>query len=601
MLDFSRYKVVSPVIWKQKTGLLQLLGLAILAACITALMPWPIKLLVDYALADNPLKAAGPFADILSTPSAFIIAAAIASISLYLLSSTLSVASSWLWSKVGQKMVFDLSLDMFERLQRLSRLYHTKHPVADSLGRLTVDSWCVFTIAQSLLITPAQNVVTLLIISVFAWQIDPYLALLSLAITPVLAITTVVFGERLRARAQRNREAQSAVMSFTHQTINSVPLAQAFNTEETNCRKFNALSGHAVRSAQKNYLLDNGFTVVNAISLSAGLAFVLIAGGQRVLDGTITVGSLLVFLGYLQTLQGETESLLLTFKNLKSSEANLDRVLEIMEADEEVVDSNSARRFNKDPDNQAPGVTFENVCFSYQPGTPVLKNINLKINPGETVAFVGGSGSGKSTLASLVPRFFNWDSGNIYVGDQNILDIELVSLRELISVVLQEPFLQPISIADNIAYGTPKAPRVQIIKAATIASAAAFIKKLPNGYDTILGERGSNLSGGQKQRLAIARAILKNAPLLILDEPTSALDARTETLFFEAMSKLMQGKTTIIVAHRLSTIRDADKIVVIEKGEIAEVGNHAELIALNGIYAHMISLQSEDNTVQEAA
>lgn len=601
-MNLRRYRAVTPVIWKQKKGLLQLLLLAIMAAGVTALMPWPIKLLVDYAFSGQAVGFAGLTAPFWSEPSTLIIAAAIASIGLFGVSSALSVASSWLWSKIGQLMVFDLSMIMFARLQKLSRLFHTKHPVADSLGRLTVDSWCVFTIAQALLITPVQNLVTLIIVGAVAFAIDPFLAVLSLALTPVLAVSTVFFGERLRQRAQLNRQAQSDVMAFTHQSITAVPLAQAFSRESANCEKFRQLSGKAVLSSQKNHILDEGFTMVNAVALSAGLTIVLIAGGMRVLDGTISVGSLLVFLGYLQTLQGETESLLLTFKNLKSAEANLDRVLEILEADEEVVDVKSrAGLLERRKTRGAPSITFENICFSYEPDRPVLKNINLDIEPGETVAFVGGSGSGKSTLASLIPRFFNWDSGRILINGRDVEGMELAKLRNQVSVVLQEPFLLPMSIADNIAFGIPNAPREQIIKAATTASAAAFIRKLPNGYDTVLGERGASLSGGQKQRLAIARAILKDAPVLILDEPTSALDAKTESLFFEALSKLMQGKTTIIVAHRLSTIRDADKIVVIEKGEIAEIGNHQTLIQKDGIYAEMVRLQSSESPLEEAA
>lgn len=597
-MNTRKYSNIAPVIWQEKNGLLQLLGLAILAACVTALMPWPIKLLVDYALVEP--TSLSPDVNFFMTPAVLIGVAAVASVLLFAVSSGLSVASSWLWSKTGQQMVLELSMLMFNKLQRLSKLFHTKHPIADSLGRLTVDSWCVFTIAQALLITPAQNLITILVIGLVAWQIDPFLTVLSLLLSPMLAASTIFFGGRLRARAQSQRKAQSNVMSFVHQTITAIPLVQAFGRERANCERFRDLSHKAIKSAKVSSLYDNGFTFVNAATLSTGLTIVLIAGGQRVLDGTITVGSLLVFLGYLQTLQGETESLLLTYKNVKSAEANLDRVSEVLDAKEEISDHWGARTLTTDSLNSAVGVRFENVTFSYEADRPVLNNISLEIKPGETVAFVGKSGSGKSTLASLIMRFFDWDSGNIYLGDENIYDVDLKSLRDRISVVLQDPFLLPLTIAENIAYGTPDATREEIIRAATTASAAAFISKLPDGYDTTIGEKGANISGGQRQRLAIARAILKNAPILILDEPTSALDARTETLFFEALSKLMQGRTTIIVAHRLSTIRDADRIFVIDKGKVAESGNHSDLINRNGIYAEMVQLQSPQSS-QEAA
>jgi len=458
-MNMQRYQSILPVIWKQKRGLFQLLILAALAAMVTALMPWPIKLLADYALAD---QVAGDATSFWMTPGVLICLAAGASVLFFIVSSALSVASSWLWSKIGQQMVIDLSMLMFTKLQRLSKIFHTKHPVADSLGRLTVDSWCVFTIAQALLITPVQNLITLLVIGLVAWQIDPFLAMLSLVLSPLLAASTIFFGEKLRARAQLQREAQSRVMSFVHQTITAVPLVQAFGREKDNCRTFRELSADAVVSAKKNSLLDNGFTFVNAITLSAGLAIVLVAGGQRVLDGTITVGSLLVFLGYLQTLQGETESLLMTYKNVKSAEANLNRVSEILDADEEISNLQGAKVLQREDLSSAVGVRFENVSFSYEPGRPVLKDISLEIKPGETVAFVGKSGSGKSTLASLVMRFFDWDSGHIYLGDQDIRDLDLGSLRDRISVVLQEPFLLPRTIAENISYGSPRASRARL-------------------------------------------------------------------------------------------------------------------------------------------
>ena len=602
LLD-KRYTVFAEVIWRQKSGLFKLMGLALLAALATALMPWPLKILADYALADIP---AGPLAltsadSIWRNPTFMITMAALASIMLFAFASILSVSSSWLWSKIGQQMVFDLSMIMFQRLQRLSKLFHSKNPVADSMGRLTVDSWCVFTIAQALLITPAQNIITLAVVGVVAWQIDPYLTIVSIAIAPVIAATTVVFGERLRRKAQINREAQTRVMTFVHQMLTAIPLVQAFGKESANCDRFRSLSDQAVKATQKNTLLDSGFTIVNALTMSIGLAIVLVLGGLRVVEGTITVGSLLVFLGYLSALQGETESLLLTFKNLKASQASSYRVLEILEADEEVSNASDSRVLPTSTRNRALGITFENVSFAYNAETPVLKNISLRIPAGKTVAFVGGSGSGKSTIASLIPRFFDCDDGRILLGDKDMIDIDLSSLRERISVVLQDPYLLPLSVADNIGYASPNASREDILAAATAASADAFIKKLPNGYDTVLGERGAGLSGGQKQRLAIARALLKDAPILLLDEPTSALDAHTESTLFQALNKLMEGRTTIMIAHRLSTVRNADIIVVLEKGEIAEQGNHEDLMALNGIYAEMLRLMPTDSTLEDAA
>lgn len=600
-MSIKNYSAVLPVILRQRQKLLQLLVLAVAAAIIAALLPWPLKLLVDIALVDDPDRlTTSPFLAQLAELSGatLVLLAAGTSLMLFVASSAVSVGSSWLWSRTGQSMVIDLSLSLFDRLQHLSKLYHTKHPVADSLSRLTVDSWCVFSIAQALLITPAQNLLTLCVVCIVAWQLDPYLTVLSVVLAPLLAFSTLFFGGRLKRFAVGMREAQSCVMSFVHQTLGAVPLVKAFHQESRTLKKFDSLSAAAVLATQKNRLMDNSYKLFNSVVLSAGLAIVLYVGSQRVLEGAITVGSLLVFLGYLRTLQGEAESLLMTYGNLKTAEASLGRVLDIIEAPENINNAETARLLPKASRARALSIEFDRVSFGYEAERPVINNVSLTIPPGSTVALVGGSGSGKSTLASLIPRFFDVDAGEIRIGGRPIQDIALESLRDRISVVLQDPYLLPLTIADNIAYGRPTASRNEIVQAATVANASAFIRKLPDGYDTVLGERGVTLSGGQRQRLSIARAILKDAPVLVLDEPTSALDTRTESLFFNALQELIKGRTTIIVAHRLSTVRSADLIVVLENGEIQEQGSHEELMALNGVYSRMFRIQHPEDCTQ---
>ncbi len=600
-MQVNKYNAIFPVIFRQKQGLLQLLALAVLAALLTALLPWPVKLLVDYALVERSANTTSDIGYLRNFTAAQLVAlAAATSLMLFAASSAATVASSWLWSKTGQSMVVDLSLKLFDRLQHLSRLYHTRHPIADSLSRLTVDTWCVFSIAQALLITPVQNLLTLAVVSVIAWQLDPFLTLLSLALAPVLALSTLLFGKRLKHHATNMREAQSAIMSFVHQTLGAIPLVKAFHHEKLNQQRFQELSGSAINATRRNTLVDNSFKLFNGVVLSAGLAIVLFFGSQRVIEGSITIGSLLVFMGYLRTLQGEAESLLLTYANLKTAEASLARVMEIIDAPEDINDAESARLLPRSSKARTLDIRFENVSFGYEPERPIIKDVTLNIPAGKTVALVGGSGSGKSTLASLIPRFFDIDAGQILVGNKPVQDIALQSLRERISLVLQDPYLLPLTIAENIAYGKPEASREEIIQAATTANASAFIRKLPQGYDTVLGERGVTLSGGQRQRLSIARALLKDAPILILDEPTSALDNRTESLFFSALTELIKGRTTIIVAHRLSTIRKADLIVVLDDGRISEQGSHEELLTNNGLYADMYRIQHpEEFNVEE--
>jgi ATP-binding cassette subfamily B protein len=580
-----RYTRLMPYIWQQWRALALILLLTIIAAAIGALMPWPLKILVDYALGDAALpytvshwlEPVSPG----SLPVVLIVAASLISLALFALNSALEVSNTWLWSATGQRMVYELAADLFHRLQRLSLLFHSRHPVGDSLGRLTVDTWCTFTVAQALLITPAQNLFTFATIGVIAWQMDAGLTMLSLVLSPLLAASAVFCGSHLRKR----------LMAFVHQTLTALPVVQAFGTERRNRRRFQRLSNDAITRAQRSVLLKSSFGLINGLTMTGGAAIVLYVGGHKVISGTLSVGSLLVFVAYLRSLQGAVESLLNTYGNLKGVEAKIDRVLEVLDAEQEVRDVAGAVVLPSRPAGEAGRIGFEGVSFGYGAGRPVLHDIELAVEPGETVALVGPTGAGKTTLVSLIPRFFDPWAGRVTLDGRDIRNIELASLRRQVSLVLQEPFILPLTAAENIAYGRPEASREEVIAAAVAANADEFIRGLPEGYDSPLGERGATLSGGQKQRLAIARALLKDAPILILDEPTSALDAHTEALLLEALERLMRGRTTLIIAHRLSTIRNADRILVLEDGRVAETGTHRELIAANGSYARFDSLQ----------
>ena len=588
-----------PYIRRQWSALVVILLLTMIGAAVSVLTPWPLKILVDYALGDSGLPvSAGELLAYFSlhpTPLLLIFLASIASLGLFALNSAIDIGISWYWSATGQRMVYDLAADIFNRLQRLSLLFHSKRTVGDSLGRMTADNWCVFNIAQGLLITPASNLFTLLLIGIVAWQMDPQLTLLSLVLSPVLAASAFYFGDRLRQRAKKNREAQSSVMTFVHQTLTALPVVQAFGSEQRNRRYYQKLSSHAVSRSQSNVLVRNSFSLLNGLTITTGAAVVLYVGGLRVISGALTLGSLLVFVAYMKTLQGAVESLLKTYGNLKTTEANMDRVLEILDADEEIRDAPGALVLPGHVAGRSGAISLQGVSFGYEPGRVVLHDINLDVAPGETLALVGPTGAGKTTLVSLIPRFFDPWQGRVMLDGTDIRDIQVASLRNRVSLVLQDPFLLPLTAGENIAYGRPEASQEEVIAAAVAANADGFIRDLPEGYDTPLGERGATLSGGQRQRLAIARALLKDAPILILDEPTSALDARTEALLLEALERLMQGRTTFIIAHRLSTIRNADRIVVIEDGRIAETGTHSNLIAANGLYAHFHELQSPDS------
>ena len=571
--------------------------LTIATAMVSTLIPWPLKLLVDYALDGQALpNIMVNFFDLIGLETnalVLIFFAGVASFSLFALNTALSWGITWNWAVAGYRMFYGLAADMLARLQQLTLRFHGLRPVGDLLGRITTDSSCAFQLAANLLITPAGNLLTIVTVSSVAWLLDPILAMLLLTTVPLLTISAHVFGERLKHRSRLNREAQANQDSFVHQTLTAIPIVQAFTHEPKNNDRYAYLGNAIISRAQKGVITGQTFQMINGGSMAIATALVIMVGGQRVLSGEISLGSLLVFIAYALTLREAFISLMNTFAVLKATEASIDRVLEVLDDENEVLEHHDAKPFTRQPEHQGIAVTIEDVTFSYEAEYPILDNINLTVPAGKTVALIGATGAGKSTLASLIPRFFDPDKGRILFDGIDTRDIQLRSLRQQVAMVLQEPFLLPFSVAENIAYGQPDATQEQIVAAAAAANADEFIQKLPEGYDTVIGERGVTLSGGQRQRLAIARALLKDAPILILDEPTSALDNKTETLILEALERLMLNRTTFIIAHRLSTIRNADWIVVLKNGRIVEQGTQAELIKAKNEFWQYHTLQEE--------
>jgi ATP-binding cassette subfamily B protein/subfamily B ATP-binding cassette protein MsbA len=369
---------------------------------------------------------------------------------------------------------------------------------------------------------------------------------------------------------------------------------QAFAQAEREHQRFEKFATAAIRAQQRSTLLGSLNGLSSGLITTLGAGVILWVGATQVIQGTLTLGSLLVFLVYLNSLQAQLKVFAEMYTSAQKFHANVARVEEVLQGASEISEKPDAISI------VARGhVKMENVFFGYEPNISVLRGISLEVRPGETLAIVGATGAGKTTLVNLIPRFFDPTQGRVLLDGNDLRDLKIKNLRDQISMVLQEPFLFPFSIADNIAYGKPSASRHEIEAAARNANAHDFIQKLPRGYDTVLGERGETLSGGERQRLSIARALLKNAPVLILDEPTGALDAETEKSILEALERLMAGRSTFLIAHRLATVQKANQIVVLKDGRVEESGTHAELMARGKLYAHFHNLQFAQQEQEE--
>jgi ATP-binding cassette, subfamily B, bacterial len=553
---------------------------------VDVLKPWPTKLLVDQILGRQPIpEEINRWLAILPGPpgaTGLLFWVCVSTVLIFLGGALIAMASNYASVRLGRRMTYSLGADLFLHLQRLSLLFHSRRQVGDMSLRVNEDAQCVQSLVTSALFPAIQSVVMLIIMFAIMWRIEPTMTVLSLGVAPFLMLIIRIFEERLKASSRAQRDLEGRLSSLVQQSLSAIPAVQAYNREWAEHDRFKRYAEETRKAHQRSVHAELWFKLLVGLVTSVGTASIMWLGGRYALEGKMSIGSILVFISYLGSLYYPLNSIACTASTVQSAAAKADRVVEILDTSPEVQNSSQAR------DARLRGhIRYEDVRFNYDSNMPALKGVSFESRAGEKVALVGPSGAGKTTLANLLVRFFDPSSGRILIDGHDIRDLHLNSLRQQVAMVLQEPFLFPVTVAENIAYGRPEATRQEIMEAASAAGAHDFIERLPQGYDAVVGERGATLSGGEKQRLSIARAFLKDAPILVLDEPTSALDAKTEHLLLETLDRLMMNRTTLIIAHRLSTVCNADRIIVLDQGVAVEQGRHSELLARDGLYASL--------------
>jgi ATP-binding cassette, subfamily B, bacterial len=552
------------------------LVLSLAAIGLSLLKPWPFKIIVDDILGRNPNARFG------NSPT-LIPLLCLALVAIQIAWGLLNLASNYLFVKIGLQALLKLRTDLYAYLQSLSLKYHDARRSSDSSFRVAYDSQSIQTIYNKGFTNIFGSVIMLLGTFCVMLRIDWQLTVLSLGIVPAIVAAIYFFAHRIRRDSTTIQEQESALLAQAQEGLSSVRMVHAFGREEWEVRQFHLQAQQSLHANLRLTLTNVNSALVISTLMVLGTAAMYYLGTLHVLAGTLSLGSLLVFSAYLLMLYQPLESLTYTAWAMEGATAGARRCFEVLDRSDDVVDAPDAKQIRE----TTGAVGFENVSFSYGSAQPVLSDVTLSISPNQIVAIVGGTGAGKSTLLSLVPRFYDPNSGRVTLDGGDLRAITKKSLRAQIAIVLQDTVLFSTSVRENIAYGRPDATDEEIREAASRAQADEFISRLPRGYDSPVGERGGHLSVGQRQRIGIARAFLKDAPILLLDEPTSALDPTTEAAIMETIKELMRGRTTLIVTHRLATIHGVDRIVVLENGRIVEQGTGTDLVAKGGVYAKL--------------
>jgi ABC-type multidrug transport system fused ATPase/permease subunit len=552
--------------------------------------PWPLKIVLDSAVGHHPLphwlvRLFGP--EIADHKMGVAAGAALGLVVIAVLGSIATYIDNYYTESVGQYVANDLRLKVYHHLDRLSLAYYDTQQTGNLLSTITTDIATIQNFASGATLGILVDLLTIVGMLGLMFWLNFDFALIAVGVTPFLLLFVMRFKKLVKKATHEVRHRQSDIVAVLQEGLESMRVVKAYGRQELEEEHLKTASQAAVDASLKARRVKSMLSPVVTVVVSFCTAFVLYRGTSLIVTGAMTIGGLTVFLSYLNKFFKPVQDLAKMTNSIAQAAVGVERVQSILNADDMIPERTDAK---------APGpvkgeITFDKVAFAYKPDSPVLKEVTFTIKPGQLVGFVGATGGGKSTVASLIPRFYDVNKGRVLIDGVDVKELKLQSLRDQIGLVLQDTVLFRGTIADNIGYGRPGASRDEIVEAAKLANADEFIARMPKGYDSEVGERGMTLSGGQRQRIGIARAIIRNSPILILDEPTAALDTESEKLVMEALERLMKGRTAIAIAHRLSTIRDADQIVVFKDGVVAEQGPHDELIRKNGVYAELYRIQ----------